>query len=186
MVSKTLQGCYSMTEPCCPHEYYEVCMDNGSQVNIVDSRLLTGLHSSCKGFRSMNGSSKTKRVGNLSVFSNMMTAPPVSSAWLMWRIYTQSHMYRGESITIHMEDRNVVFVHKDEMYVVDFSNWIVEDKDRVAEIHTDLSLMWVSSLWRSDTPPNRRPITSWWMYTWEDHSGKRFPWPKWLLQIWTS
>jgi hypothetical protein len=25
------------------HEYFEVCLDNGSQVNIVDSRLLTNL-----------------------------------------------------------------------------------------------------------------------------------------------
>ena len=95
MAGMILLRCYSTTEPNCLQEFYEVCIDDGSQVNIVNARLLTGLHSSCKGYRNMNGTSKTKRVGNLVSLKVrcMMTAQPVSSVWLTWRTYTQLYMY---------------------------------------------------------------------------------------------
>jgi hypothetical protein len=39
-----------------------------------------------------------------------------------------------------MDDRDLVFKRRDGMYVADFSDWLVEDEDRVAEIHRDLCL----------------------------------------------
>jgi len=43
---------------------------------------------------------------------------------------------QGVSITVHMDDRNMVFAHQDKMYIADFSEWIVEDEDRVYEMIT--------------------------------------------------
>jgi hypothetical protein len=64
-----------MTMACCVtaqknrlHEYYEVCLDNGSQVNIVDSRLLTSLRTARRTYRSMDGVAQTERVGYLEGF----------------------------------------------------------------------------------------------------------------------
>jgi len=37
------------------HQWYKVCLDNGSQVNIVDPRLLTNLRTCNRTYRSMNG-----------------------------------------------------------------------------------------------------------------------------------
>jgi hypothetical protein len=70
---KQAQGemCGMMLQLCCKmaenklHKDYEVCLDSGSQVNIVHSRLLTNLRTSSKGFQSMNGSTATDRVGHL-------------------------------------------------------------------------------------------------------------------------
>jgi hypothetical protein len=42
------------------HEYYEVCLVNGSQVNIIDPRLLANLRTSCRTYRSMNDAAETK------------------------------------------------------------------------------------------------------------------------------
>jgi hypothetical protein len=47
----------------------------------------------------------------------------------------------GESITVHMDERDVVFTRRDKMYVADFSDWLVEDQDRVGELYSTLSLM---------------------------------------------
>ncbi len=41
-------------------EFYEVCLDSGSQVNIVDPRLLNNLRTLTKTYRSMNGVSTTE------------------------------------------------------------------------------------------------------------------------------
>jgi hypothetical protein len=49
----------------------------------------------------------------------------------------------GESITVHLDERDVVFVRRSKMWVGDFSDWIVSDEDRLQELHTDLSLMTV-------------------------------------------
>jgi hypothetical protein len=48
---------------------------------------------------------------------------------------------QGESITVHMLDREVVFHRRDKMYVADFSDWVVDDEDRVQELYSGLSLM---------------------------------------------
>jgi hypothetical protein len=42
-----------------------------------------------------------------------------------------------------MDDRVMVLVHRDKIYVVDFSEWIVDDEERVYEMHMGLSLMTV-------------------------------------------
>jgi hypothetical protein len=38
---------------------------------------------------------------------------------------------QGVSITVHMDERDDVFVRRDKMYVADFLEWIVDKEDRV-------------------------------------------------------
>jgi hypothetical protein len=49
-------------------EFYEVCLDIGSQFNIVDLRLVNNLCTSSKTFRSMNRISMTECIGYLDGF----------------------------------------------------------------------------------------------------------------------
>jgi len=57
-------------------------------------------------------------------------------------------MYRvtyvqGESITVHMDERDFVFSRREKMYVANFSDWLVDDQDRVEQLYTGLSLLTV-------------------------------------------
>jgi len=139
-----------MTIACCAtsnakrlHEHYEVCLDNGSQVNIVDSRLLTNLRTARRTYRSMNGVAHTERIGYLEGFfdcqacdqcpTNIISMARVEDMYPI--TYTQ-----GDSITVHMDDCDIIFKRREGMYVADFSDWLVEDEERVAEITTDLCL----------------------------------------------
>jgi len=139
-----------MTMACCAtaqrnrlHEYYEVCLDNGSQVNIVDSRLLTSLRTARRTYHSMNGVAQTERIGYLEGFfdcqacdscpTNIISMAQVEDMFPV--TYSQ-----GENITVHMDDRDLVFRRKDGMYVADFTDWLVDDKERVSEVYKDLCL----------------------------------------------
>jgi hypothetical protein len=58
-------------------------------------------------------------------------------------------MYRityvqGESITVHIDYRDIVFSRREMMYVADFSDWLADDQQRVKQLYTGLSLMTVS------------------------------------------
>ena len=50
---------------------------------------------------------------------------------------------QGESITVHMDHRDVVFSRREKMYVADFSDWLAVDQQRVEQLYTGLSLMTV-------------------------------------------
>jgi len=126
------------------HQWYEVCLDNGSQVNIVDPRLLSNLRTCSRTYRSMNGAAATESVGYLDGFFDCQactTCPAnIISMADVEDLYPVTYV-QGESITVHMEDREVVFHRRDKMYVADFSDWVVGDEDRVQELHIGLSLM---------------------------------------------
>jgi hypothetical protein len=129
-----------MTMACCAttqqrlHEYFEICLDNGSQVNIVVSRLLSNLRTERRTYRSMNGVAHTDRIGYLDGFfdcqvcdvcpTNIISMSRVEDIYPI--TYTQ-----GESITVHMDDRDVIFKRRDGMYVADFTDSLVEDEERV-------------------------------------------------------
>jgi len=99
-------------------EFYEICLDSGSQINIVDPRLLNNLRSSSKTYRSMNGTSTTERVGYLDGFfechacddcpANILSMADVEDKFpITW--------VPGESITVHLDERDVIFVRKNKM-----------------------------------------------------------------------
>jgi hypothetical protein len=129
------------------HQYYEVCLDNGSQVNIVDPRLLTDLRASTKVFRGMSGEAQTLHVGYLQGFfecqacnsypTNVLSMSDVED------IYPVTYV-QGKSITVHMDHRDVIFTKRDKMYVADFSDWVVGEQQQVGALKTELSLMTVS------------------------------------------
>jgi len=86
-----------MTMACCAttkkrlHEYFEICLDNGSQVNIIDSRLLSNLRTERRMYRTMNGVAHTDRIGYLDGFY-VTYAQPISLACRKWKICTRLHM----------------------------------------------------------------------------------------------
>jgi len=45
------------------HKFYKICLDNGSQVNIIDLQRLSNLRTQDKVCKIMGGISKTTRVG---------------------------------------------------------------------------------------------------------------------------
>ncbi len=47
---------------------------------------------------------------------------------------------QGESITVHMDNQDVVFQRRDGMYVADFSDWLVNDEDPMVEMSNELCL----------------------------------------------
>jgi len=91
----------------------------------------------------MNGVAHTERMGFLEGFfdcqacndcpTNIISMAKVEDMYPI--TYTQ-----GDNITVLMDDRDVIFKRKDGMYVTDFSNWLVDDTDRVAKVNTDLCL----------------------------------------------
>jgi hypothetical protein len=48
--------------------FYKICLDSGSQINIVDPRLLNNLRTVTKTYRSMNGTATLEQIGFLDGF----------------------------------------------------------------------------------------------------------------------
>jgi hypothetical protein len=83
-----------MTVACCAtgngkqlHQYYKICLDNGSQVNIVDLRLLTNLCTARRTYRSLNGVAHTEWMGYLDGFFDCQACDDcptniISMAWV--------------------------------------------------------------------------------------------------------
>jgi hypothetical protein len=125
------------------HEWYEVCLDNGSQVNNIDARLLTNLRTEHQRYRSMNGIVETKRVCQLDGFfdcqacedclANIISMADVEDCYPI--TYVQ-----GDSIVVHMEERDVVFTHRNKI-LADFSDWIVDREAQLREMYEGLSPM---------------------------------------------
>jgi len=145
-VGITLDACCSTTRTRTGrlHEFYEICIDNGSQVNIIDPRLLRDLRTTCKTYHSMNGLAETSRVGRLEGFFDCMACEECPTSILSLTdvedIYPVTFV-QGESITIHMDHRDVVFARRDKLYVAGFSVWVVDSDDRVQEMNEGLNLM---------------------------------------------
>jgi hypothetical protein len=131
------------------HEFYKVCIDNGSQVNIVNSRLLSCLRTSCKSYCSMNQCTETNRVGYLDGFFDCQACDDSPTSIISLAdiddIYQVTYV-QGESFTVHMDDHGIFFMRRDTIYIVDFSDWIVGNKERVQQMHTNLCLMTVTDM----------------------------------------
>ena len=147
LAGMTLQDyCCEAREGSKLHKWYEVCLDSGSQVNIVDPRLLTNIITEEKTYRSMNGSATTSQTGHLEGFFkcqasvdcpvNILSMSDVEDIYPM--TWTQ-----GESITVHMDEQDLVFTKRDKMWVADFSDWGVQDGDRANQVKESLCLLTV-------------------------------------------
>jgi hypothetical protein len=49
----------------------------------------------------------------------------------------------GESITVHMDEQDLVFKRREKMWVADLSDWIVQEEDRTQDNYNNLSLLTV-------------------------------------------
>jgi hypothetical protein len=130
------------------HQKYEVCLDNGSQVNIIHPCLLTNLRASSRGFRGMSSASEMKRVGMLEGFFECQACDMCPTSILSMAdvedLYAVTYK-QEDSITVHMDHRDIVFHHCDKMYVADFSDWVVEDSIRACTLCKKLSLVTVAN-----------------------------------------
>jgi len=119
-------------------ETYEVCLDNGSQVNIVHPSLLSNIREDTKRFRTMDGVAGTEQVGYLNGFFDCQVSSSTPASILSQSDVEDKYpvtYIQGVSITVHMDDKDVVFERKNKMYVADFSDWIVGDEeDRESKI----------------------------------------------------
>lgn len=79
----------------------------------------------------MNGVAETKRVGWLDGFFECQACEDYPANILSMAdiedLYPVTYL-QGDSITVHMEDRDVTFVHREKMYVANFTDWIVDDE----------------------------------------------------------
>ncbi len=137
MAGMTYEGFTGCSNGCCAtgkrkkhlHKIYEVCIDNGSQVNIVHPTLLHNLRASTKGYQSMNGGAVTSQVGLLEGFFECQTCEDcpanIMSQSDVEDLYPIMHV-QEETITVHMEHRDIMFTKCDKMYMADFSEWARE------------------------------------------------------------
>jgi len=142
----TLACCATCTKKERLFEFYEICLDSSSQINIVDTRLLNHLRTSNKTFRSMNGTSTIDRIGLLERFCECHTCDNCPANILSMADVEDKFAITwnpGESIIVHLEERDMVFTRKNKIWVGDFSDWIVSDKEHHRELQTSLSLLTV-------------------------------------------
>jgi hypothetical protein len=94
----------------------------------------------------MNGMAHTDRVGYLEGFFDCQVCDScptnIISMSRVEDMYPITYV-QGESIVVHLDDRDVVFKHRDGMYVADFSDWLIDDEERVAQVSKDLCLFTV-------------------------------------------
>ncbi|MFN9982427.1 MAG: hypothetical protein ACK53Y_21045, partial [bacterium] len=108
--------------------------------------MLNNLRTATKTFRSMNGVSTMERVGFLDGFfechacdncpANILSMADVEDRFaITWT--------PGDSIVVHLEERDMIFTRRNKMWVGDFSDWIITDEERRRELRMDLSLLTV-------------------------------------------
>jgi len=94
----------------------------------------------------MNGMAHTDRVGYLEGFFDCQVCDScpmnIISMSRVEDMYPITYV-QGESIVIHLDDRDIAFKRRDGMYVADFSDWLIDDEERVAEVSKDLCLFTV-------------------------------------------
>jgi hypothetical protein len=95
----------------------------------------------------MNGMANTTQVGYLDGFFecqactdcpvNIISMSDVEDRYpMMW--------VKGESVTVHMDELDLVFYRRDKKWVADFSYWITSEEDHAQELCGQLNLMTVS------------------------------------------
>ena len=109
---------------------YEVCLDSGSQVNIVHPMFLTGIKrglGSYKGVDKTSKSSKTTLVGNLEGFFECIAEKDCRISVLSQDDVESKYnitYIQGESYTVHMDQQDLIFVKKNKLYVADMTDWV--------------------------------------------------------------
>jgi hypothetical protein len=82
----------------------------------------------------MNGRVETSHIGYLEVFFDCQACDDCPTSIISMTdvedMYRVTYM-QGESITVHMDERDVVFMRREKRYLADFSDWLVDDQGRV-------------------------------------------------------
>ena len=132
-----------------PFYGFKVAIDSASQVNLLHPRFLSNIRespTSYKGVDSLTSPTEGGQVGDLEGFFECIASENVRVSILcqddIEKKYKITYI-QGESIVVHMEDRDLEFVKKNKLYVADFSDWI-QDTD-LKHARMPLSLATVES-----------------------------------------
>ena len=108
---------------------YEIVLDNGSQVNIVHPRFLTNIkreEGSYKGVEKTQESTRSNQSGYLDGFFRCIASNKIIINVLLQddveSLYKVSYN-QCKNITVHMEDRDLVFYKKNTSYVANMIGW---------------------------------------------------------------
>ena len=107
-------------------EYYEVLLDNQADISVVHPRLLTNLRDQKSYVSGLSGTTVLPQTGDLAGFFECK-----SSADLIASVLCQADVEdrysitydQGESYTVHMGTRDLVFNRRDKLYVADMREW---------------------------------------------------------------
>ena len=121
-------------------KWYEIGLDTMSQVNIVHSRFLKNIRRSPGSFGGLKGvETTTEYEGDLEGFFPVQVCDDCRGSVLCYSDVEQLYeisSQRGESFTVHMPERDVIFYKKDRIYLADFRDWIGGDDAPICLVTT--------------------------------------------------
>ena len=108
--------------------WYEVVLDNGSQVNVVNPRFLKNIRPGSGTYVGVSGDkNETSLVGDLEGFFTCQVCDTCTASVLcqydVEKLYPITYI-PTVSYTVHMPEKDVVFYQRNKIYVADFSEWI--------------------------------------------------------------
>jgi hypothetical protein len=130
LAGMTLQACWATARSGRLHEFYEVCIGNSSQADIIDPRLLRNMTTTTKGYQSMNSVYEMKWMGYLDGFFYCQACNDYPASILSLANIKDLYLRTGRIYHRAMDNQDVVFTHRDKLYMADFSDWIVSDQER--------------------------------------------------------
>ena len=106
--------------------WYEVLLDNQADISVVHPRLLTGIRPQKSYVSGLSGMATLPYVGKLDGFFECKSSDKLIASVLCMAdvedMYDVTYA-RGESYTVHMDDRDLVFHRRDKLYVADMREW---------------------------------------------------------------
>jgi hypothetical protein len=104
----------------------DVLLDNQADISVVHPRLLSNVRRQKSHVCGLSGTATLPYVGDLDGFFECKGSSNVMASVLCMSdvedMYDVTYV-QGESYTVHMEDRDLVFRRRDKLYVADMSEW---------------------------------------------------------------
>ena len=109
-------------------EWYEIALDNCSQVNVVNPRFLKNIRDGKGSYSGLAGNTKTTTLwGDLEGFFPCQVCETCAASVLCMSdveaLYPITYN-QGVSYVVHMPGRDITFYKKNKIYLADFSDWI--------------------------------------------------------------
>ena len=134
----TLSFAMSCSTPNARFRPYEITIDNCSDVSIVHSRFLHDIKPADCGWTAIGGPKSTAgKVGYLKGFFEVICCDTcvgsILSQSAIENLYRITYV-QGETYTVYMSQRDLVFYKRGNLYYADFSDWIVGEEVNYATL----------------------------------------------------